>query len=207
MKKLLLLAMVLFLTLCGQKQEALKIDAEKVASREVAVQVLTENEITRFIKVFPVFKTEVEKKGVKWQGFNPGEDVLSRTGSYIKASKDFAEIDAKMRAAGMSLTEFYPAMVKTVMVFSAVLWDSMMVGAKQEFEKQKQEMAKLEAKLKDPKTSEAEKTMLKMALEAAKMAGKGMDVMASVYATIPKANKDLIKKYFNELKRIFEVKE
>jgi hypothetical protein len=200
---ILFVSIVLFM-FCGQKPEATKTGTGSVATREVALQVLTEGELTRFIKAFPVFKAEAQKKNVEWEGLNPQGNVLAQTDAFIKAHKDLAEIDAKMRAAGMAMDEFWPALAKTSMAFAAVMIDSAMGEAKQELEKSKKEIAEMEAKLKDPKISAAEKSMIKMALEASKGLMGSLGSMASIYDSIPAASKDVVKKYMAELKVLFE---
>jgi len=207
MKKTLLATVLLLFVFCGQKQEATKVEPDKIVTKEVAVQILTEDELSRFLKVFPIFKAEAEKKNIEWTGINPKGDVLSQTSAYMKANKNLADIDARLRAAGMSLNEFWPVLVKTTMVFSAVMWDSAMQEAKKEMEKSKKELAEMEAKLKDPKISEIEKSTIKMALEASKALMEGMGSIATIYDSIPAANKMIVKQHFNELKTIFEVKD
>jgi len=202
-KTILFIFIVLF-TFCGQKPEATRTETGNVATKEVAMQVLTEGELTRFIKAFPVFKTEAQKKNIEWEGINPQGNVLAQTDAFIKAHKDLAEIDAKMRSAGMALNEFWPALAKTSMAFAAVMIDSAMGEAKQELEKSKKELAEMEAKLNDPKISAAEKSMIKMALEASKGLMEGMGSMAALYDSIPAASKEAVKKHMAELKVLFE---
>ncbi|HEX7320525.1 MAG TPA: hypothetical protein VF399_09250 [bacterium] len=202
-KTILLIFVVLFM-FCGQKPEATKTEMGNVATKEVAMQVLTEGELTRFIKAFPVFKTEAQKKNIEWEGLDPQGNVLAQTDAFIKAHKDLAEIDAKMRAAGMALEEFWPALAKTSMAFAAVMIDSAMGEARQELEKSKKEIAEMEAKLNDPKISATEKSMIKMALEASKGLMEGIGSMAAIYDSIPAASKDAVKKHMAELKVLFE---
>ncbi len=200
---ILLVFIVLFM-FCGQKPEATRTESGNVATKEVAMQVLTEGELTRFMKAFPVFKTEAQKKNIEWEGLDPQGNVLAQTDAFIRAHKDLAEIDAKMRSAGMALDEFWPALAKTSMAFAAVMIDSAMGEAKQELEKSKNEIAKMEAKLNDPKISAAEKSMIKMALEASKGLMEGIGSMSAIYDSIPAASREAVKKHMAELKVLFE---
>lgn len=208
MKKCLITAasLAVVLTFCGKQEPTVSFDADKVATNAVVKQVLTEAELTRFIKAFPVYKAEMAKKNIEWKGFKPGGDILSEVGSYMKANKDLAEIDGRMAAAGMPLKEFWPALVKTTMVFSAVLLDSAMNQAQKELEKSKKEIAAMETKLKDPKTSPAEKAMIKMALETSKALMEGLNTMSAVYDSIPPASRDVIRRHLDELKALFETR-
>jgi hypothetical protein len=106
----------------------------------------------------------------------------------------------------MGLNEFYPALMKTTLVFAAVMFDTAMTQAKGEMEKSRGEIAKLEAQLKDPKIPEAQKAMIKAALEATKAITEGVASMNSLYGSVPKENKELAKKYFEELKTLFDAK-
>jgi hypothetical protein len=204
MKKALLLSNLFIFVFCGQKPAPAKIDIEKITSKDVVYATLTEEELGKFIKVFPVFKAEAEKKGVAWDKMSPADNPFDQTKAVITASKDLSEIDAKMRVVGMGLNEFYPALMKTTLVFAAVMFDTAMTQAKGEMEKSKGEIAKLEAQLKDPKIPAAQKAMIKAALEATKAITEGVASMGSLYESVPKENKDLVKKYFDQLKTLFD---
>ena len=205
MKKVLLLSILFIFIFCGQKPAPPKIDVEKITSKDVVYEVLTEDELAKFIKVLPVFKAEAEKKGMIWNKMSPAVNPFDQTKNLITASKDLTEIDAKMRAAGMGINEFYPALMKTTLVFAAVMFDTAMTQAKGEMEKSKGEIAKLEAQLKDPKIPAAQNTMIKAALEASKAITEGVAKMGAIYESVPKENKELVKKYFDQLKTLFEV--
>jgi hypothetical protein len=203
MKKALLLSILFIFVFCGQKPAPAKIDIEKITNKNVVYEALTEDELAKFIQVFPVFKAEAEKKGVAWDKLSPANNPFDQTRALITASKDLSEIDAKMRAVGMGLNEFYPALMKTTLVFAAVMFDTAMTQAKGEMEKSKGEIAKLEAQLNDPKIPEAQKAMIRTALEAAKSITQGVAAMGSLYESVPKENKELVKKYFDQLKTLF----
>ena len=207
MRKVLLSVLILLFVFCGQKPKAPAVDIEKITGKDVVYEPLTESELVNFIKVFPIYKSELEKKGVAWQQMSPADDPFSRTRAAITASKDLADIDRTLKAAGMGISEFYPALMKTTLVFAAVMFDTAMTEAKGEMEKSKAEMAKLEAQLNDPKVPAAQKTMIKAALEASKAITEGVAKMGSMYESVPKENKDLVKKYFPQLKALFDVKD
>jgi len=204
MKKAFLLSILFIFVFCGQKPAPAKIDIEKITNKNVVYDVLTEEELGKFIRVFPLFKAEAEKKGVTWNRMSPADNPFDQTKAMITASKDLGEIDAKMRAAGMGLSEFYPALMKTTLVFAAVMFDTAMTQAKGEMEKSKGEIAKLEAQLNDPKIPAAQKAMIKAALEATKAITQGVASMGTLYESVPKENKELVKKYFDQLKTLFE---
>jgi hypothetical protein len=204
MKKALLLSIPLIFVFCSQKPAPPKIDVEKITNKDVVYEALTEEELVKFIKAFPVFKALAEQKGVAWNKMSPSANPFDQTKALITASKDLTEIDAKMRATGMALNEFYPALMKTTLVFAAVMFDSAMTQAKGEMEKSKGEIAKLEAQINDPKLSAAQKAMIKAALDATKAITEGVAKMGAVYESVPKENKDLVKKYYDQLKAVFE---
>jgi hypothetical protein len=204
MKKALLLSMIFVFVFCGQKPSPAKIDIEKITNKDVVYEVLSEDELANFIRVFSVFKAEAEKKGVAWNRMSPADNPFDQTKAMITASKDLSEIDAKMKAAGMGLNEFYPALMKTTLVFAAVMFDTAMTQAKGEMEKSKAEIAKLEAQLADPKIPAAQKEMIKAAVEASKAITEGVAGMGTLYESVPKENKELVKKYFDQLKTLFE---
>lgn len=207
MKKVILPMLIVFFVFCGQKPKAPVIDVDKITSKDVVYESLTEAELVNFIKVFPVFRAEMAKKGVTWQKMSPADDPFTRTRSAIAVSKDLAELDRSLKAMGMGLAEFYPALMKTTLVFAAVMFDTAMTQAKGEMEKSKGEMAKLEAQLKDPKIPEAQKAMIKAALEATRGITEGVASMGSLYESVPRENKDLVKKYFDQLKTLFDAKD
>lgn len=206
MKKVIFPVLILAFVFCGQQPKAPVIDVDKITGKDVVYEPLTEAELVNFIKVFPVYRAELEKKGIAWQSMSPSDDPFTRTRAALGVSKDLAEIDRTLKAAGMGIAEFYPALMKTTLVFAAVMFDTAMTEAKAEIEKSKAEMAKLEAQLNDPKVPAAQKTMIKAALEATKAITEGVAKMGSIYESVPKENKDLVKKYFPQLKEVFDAK-
>ena len=89
------------------------------------------------------------------------------------------ELDAKLRAAGMSWEEFWPALGKTYMSLAAVFMDSVMIYTKEQMKGQSDEMVK---------------SMM-----------ENMEAANAVYKDVPQANKDLVKKYMKQLEAVFEM--
>ncbi len=72
--------------------------------------VLSEEEIKTYCSVYPVFVQTVESERETFikiieQCTSP-DDLLARIESYIKARQDFPNIDNRMKALGMSFTQF-----------------------------------------------------------------------------------------------------
>lgn len=199
--------MVFLSVFCGAPPETGTPDVGTGESEEVAYETLGEMELQKFIKTFPAFKAEVEKKGEKWDQMSEGENMMSWLQNYSEANKDIAELDAKLRASGMSWKEFWPAMMKTAIAMSAVMMDSMRTVMKKEMGEKSGEIAKLEAKLKDPKVSEQEKTMIKASLEMMKGMEQALAAQDTVFAKVPQVNKDVVRKHWGELAKIFDIEE
>lgn len=209
MKKVLVLTClgVFLMVFCGAPPETGTSDVGTEKSEDVAYTTLSEVELQKFIKTFPVFKAEVEKKGEKWDRMSEDENMMSWLQKYSEANKDIAELDAKLRASGMSWKEFWPAMMKTAIAMSAVMMDSMRTVMKKEMSDKGGEIAKLEARLKDPKVSEQEKTMIKASLEMMKGMEEALAAQDTVFARVPQVNKDAVKKHWNALAKLFNIEE
>jgi hypothetical protein len=195
---------LLFALTCGAPPEETEKTTSEKSGHEVAFESLTETELQKFIKVFPVFKAEAEKMERDWE---PSEDVGSWLQAFSERHKDIAELDAKLTAAGMSWNDFWPAYAKTTTAVAAVMFDSAMVEFKKEIEGQEGEAAELEAKLKDPNVSAQEKEMIRNALEMMKSAQQAVTESGEMYEAVPQTNKNLVKKYMNQLVEIFEIEE
>jgi hypothetical protein len=189
MKRLLTFAVlcVLCLSMCGAPEEAAEVTpAEPGSAAEIAYAPLTEAEIQQFIKVFPVVKEEMEKAGKELEAEGGADDVLSALGQMATINKEVAGLDAKLKTAGMSWEGFYTAMTKVLMA----------AGASALME-QKEEIAEAKAQLNDPNIPEAQKEMMKQAFES-------LDETMKVYEKVPEQNVKLVKKYWEDLDRIFE---
>lgn len=201
----LVLISLFFFIFCGAPEEA-KTKTEKTG-QEVAYQTLSEGELQNFMKVFPVFKTEVEKHEEKWAEFEAGEDFGSWMQQFAQANKMITGLDEKLSAAGMPWEDFWPAFAKTTTAIVAIMFDSAMVELKAEMEEQESEIAELEAKLKDPNVSQQEKEMIQTSLEMMKKVQESLEESKEMYADVPQVNKDLVKKHWIELTEMYEMEE
>ena len=178
---------VLMLSVCGAPEEAADVTpAEPETAEEIAFAPLSEMEIQKFLKTYPMVKDEVEKAGKKFEAEGEATDVMSALSQMGKMNVEVAGLDAKLKAAGMSWEEFYSAMAKVWMATGA----SVMVEQKEEFEKAKEE-------LNDPNIPEAQREMMKGMLE-------GLEEQFKVFDKVPQQNIDIVKKYWDELDKLFE---
>ncbi len=171
---------------------------------DIAYGTLSESEIQRFIKVLPTFIDIVEKEGKDIElNAKPG-DIMSAFQGMNLLNKQIASLDAKLSAAGMGWNEFWPAYAKTMFAHAAVLLDSLKIAAKAEMTKSEAEIKKMEVRLNDPKVADAEKQMIKSALEAMKSMTQTFSQMDTIYAKVPQGNKDLVKKYAATITNILD---
>ncbi len=194
---------VFLVVLCGKPREEAKKETS-LAGKDIAFGVLTENEIQRFLKAAPVFKTETEKKQTEWEALDAPEHLGSWLGQFSMLNKDIAQLDAKLTAAGMPWNDFWPALAKTMTAFAAVMYDSSMGIMKREMGDNNKEIAKMEAKLKDPKIAAQEKEMIKASLQMMKSMQGMLAKTDTIYVKVPQNNKDLVKKYMADLVSMFE---
>ncbi len=198
MKRYLLIGfiLVLFIVSCGAPPEEAKTEVKSLETKgaaDIAYQTLTESELQRFLKAFPIAKTEMERLGDKFEG---SEDISDWEGFLLQFStmnKEITGLDAKLKVAGMPWEEFWPAFAKTWMASVAVMLN-------EEMGEMEEGMKELEARLKNPKVSAAEKEMM----EGAK---KAMGTFKELYDKVPQANKDLVKKHWAELSKIMEIED
>lgn len=209
MKKIMgfVLVSLFFVTFCGAPEEAKTETMSEKTGKEIGYQTLTEKELENFIKVFPVFKTEIEKHEEEWEEIEAGEDFGSWIQQFSQANKAIAGLDAKLSAAGMPWEDFWPAFAKTTTAIVATMFDSAMVEMKAGMKEQEGEIAELEAKLEDPNVSEQEKEMIETSLEMMKNVQKSFEESKKMYEDVPQVNKDLVKKYWTQLTQIFEMEE
>ena len=182
MKKFMNLSMlfVLLLLFCGAPEESPKVEAEKpVAEVELYYGTLTEAELQRLIKAMPAFKEAAAEIDKEMESLEGPDAFKSMMGQYATLNKQIPELDAKLRAAGMSWEEFWPALGKTYMALAAVFMDSMMVQMMEQMKGQSE--------------------------EAVKGVMEGMEESHKVYDAVPQVNKDLVKKYMADLQRVFEM--
>ncbi|MEO0184255.1 MAG: hypothetical protein ABIL22_06365 [candidate division WOR-3 bacterium] len=193
---------VLFFVFCGAPQAPTPGSVQSGVN--VAYNTLTENELQRLIKVLPTFIDIVEKEGKDLQlDAKPG-DIMSAFQGMSVLDKQISALDSRLRAAGMGWNEFWPAYAKTMLAFSAVLMDSLKTEAKQEMTKNEAEIKRLEARLNDPKVSDAEKKMIKASLDAMKSMTQVFSQLDTIYAKVPQINKDLVKKYMSTINNLLD---
>jgi hypothetical protein len=191
MKKLLFLGLlsILLVAFCGAPPEGGTEVTTEGTGVDVAYGKLTEGELQKFMKVFPVAKDEIEKSGKEFGGDN--ENIESMLGQFATVNKDVVGLDAKLAAAGMPWNEFWPAFAKTWTASIAV----MMSGEMAEME---EGMAEMKKQLEDPKIPDAQKEMMKAALGA-------MEQMKKVADKVPQGNKDVVQKHWDELTKLFDM--
>jgi hypothetical protein len=190
---------VLLVVFCGAPQAPT--ETTQRPGENIAYGTLTEPELQKFIKALPVFVEEMEKE------FDAGDtprDFMAAMATLSTLDKEVAGLDSKLKTAGMAWAEFWPAFAKTMTAVGAVMFDSAMTEMKKEMSGSEGEIAKLEAKLKDPKVSEAEKQMIKISLEMMKSVTAMVAQADSVFKNIPQVNKNLVKKYQTDLTDLFD---
>jgi len=184
MRKSLMVVMltVFLLVFCGAPQETPKAEAEKPAEKagaDMYYSQLSESELMRFIKAFPTFRTEMEKAGKDWESTEGPDAFMAMMGQYSMLHKELPELDAKLKAAGMSWNEFMPAMGKTFMSIAAVFVDSAMMAMKEQTKGMEGDMAK---------------EMM-----------KSMEEANAAYKDVPQVNKDLVRKHLKDLEAVLDV--
>lgn len=189
MKKLFLLGLmgVLLVAFCGAPPEGeTEVPTKGV---DVAYGKLTEGELQKFMKAFPVAKDEIEKSGKEFEGGD--DDIESWIGQFSTMNQEIAGLDAKLAAAGMPWNEFWPAFAKTWTASIAVMMS-------EEMGEMEEGIAEIEKQLKDPNIPDAQKEMMKAALGA-------MQEMKKIADKVPQDNKDVVKKNWDELTKLFEM--
>jgi len=187
MKRLLAIGLlsVLLVVFCGAPEEGPGTETkppEEKGVAEIAYQTLTEAELQKFMKVFPVAKEIIEKSGKEFKG--DVENWEGLMGQFSTAD------DVKLRAAGMPGDEFWPVFGKVMTASVANMLDA-------EMGKMDKSLKEMEAQLNDPNVPEAQKEMMKQAMSQ-------MQDVKKMYGKVPQANKDLVKKHWNELSKIME---
>lgn len=204
MRKILSLSVlaVLLLVFCGAPQQPQP--PAGATGSGVAFTALSENEVVKMMKALPVFAKAVDESDLDMELGESPNDFAAAMAAMAAWDKQIPGLDAKLSAAGMPWAEFWPAFSKTMMAFSAVMMDSMRTEMQQGMQESAAEIAKLEAQLKDPGTSQTEKEMIKASLEMMK-AMTGVFAQAdSIFKGVPDANKLVVKKYMPQLTDLFE---
>ncbi len=200
MNKLILSLFLMLFVFCGGPQGPAPGGLQQ--GPNIAFGTLSEGEIQRFIKVLPKFIDIVEKEGKDIQlDVHPG-DIMSALQGMSVLDKQIATLDAKLRAAGMSWNEFWPVYAKTMMAYAALVLDSLKVEMQKGQAETQTQIKQMEELLKDPKIPEAQKNAMKASIEAYKQSTQIFDQMDTIYAKVPQANKDLVKRYFKTISDI-----
>ena len=92
MKRYLLMGLVsvLFIVFCGAPPEEAKTEVKQSETKgaDVAYQTLTESELQRFLKAFPVVKAEMEELGEEFEGVITG---VARFGMFVQLVENMVE--------------------------------------------------------------------------------------------------------------------
>lgn len=204
MKKYLLfgLLFLFIMTVCGAPE------SEKVEqkAKDTYYQPLSDGELQKFLNAFPVFKAAVDQASMKWERLDSPKHYGQWFERLSIAARDIADLDTKLEAAGMPWDEFWPAYEKTMVAFSAVMYDSAMIDMKKELDEEDDEIAELEARLRDPNTSAQEKDMIVASLDMRSRMKQRLKEAEEVYTEVPQANKGLVKKYVLDLAALFHTK-
>lgn len=194
MKKLLaLVSFSVFLVLfCGAIEKGTKTEMKPVEELnvvDVAYEKLNEAELQKFIKVYPVFKEEADKSGKKIDQ-KVEDDFEKMLGQFADINKEIPGLDAKLKAAGMAWSEFWPAFAKTIMAYIAV-----------EFEEGSEEMEEnlkmIEEQLNNPDLPDEAKKSMKEGKEK-------IERLMMLIKKVPQGNKDLVMKYKEDVDKIME---
>jgi hypothetical protein len=190
MKKLLLLGLlgVLFTAFCGAPPEG-ETETPVTEGVDAAYGKLSEGELQKFMKAFPAAKDEIEKSGKEFKGSD--DNIESWIGQFANVNKEVAGLDAKLTAAGMPWNEFWPAFAKTWTASIAIMMEK-------EMGEMEEGMAEIKKQLDDPNIPDAQKDMMKAALGA-------MEEMKKIGDKVPQENKDVVKKHWDELSKLFEI--
>uniref|UniRef100_A0A7C6AG87 Uncharacterized protein n=1 Tax=candidate division WOR-3 bacterium TaxID=2052148 RepID=A0A7C6AG87_UNCW3 len=200
MNKYIFSLFLMFLIFCGGPQGPVPGGAQQ--GPNIAFGTLTEGEIQRFLKVLPTFIEIVEKEGKDLQlDARPG-DIMSAFQGMSVLDRQIAALDSRLKAAGMGWNEFWPAYAKTMMAYSALLLDSLKVEMQKGMAENQAQIKQMEELLKDPKIPEAQKNAIKASLEAYKQSTQTLNQMDTIYAKVPQANKDLVRRYFKTINDI-----
>jgi hypothetical protein len=176
-----MLCALLFL-FCGAPQEGPKAEGEKAeVGKQTAIyySALNEGDLQNLIKAIPVFKVEVEKLENKLEPLEGSEDFQSMFGRYAALNQQIPGLDAKLRSAGMAWDQFWPAYGKTAMAIGAMMVDSAMFAVQEQMKGQPSQVID--------------------------QAMSNFEAARAVYKDVPQVNKDLVKKYWRELKVAFEI--
>ncbi len=194
MKKMFIFALVtgLFLS-CGKPKEA---DVETgvpgtAGDAGIIYQSFSEADMAMFMKVAPVVIDELKKADKEFGDFEDAKDIGGAIGRYATLNKELVTLDAKLKIHGTSWQQFWPTFGRVTMAVVAVTMDDQMQELKTSFKE-------IDAQLNDPTIPKAQKDMLQASKNA-------MMQVQAIYDQVPAGNKDLVRKNWDKLARIFEI--
>jgi hypothetical protein len=182
MKKVMMVIALcaLVMVFCGAPEETPKVEqAAEKPQTDFYYSALSEGELLSFIKAMPAFKAAAKELNEELGSLEGPDAFKAMVGQYSTLSKQFPELDAKLKAAGMPWEKFWPALGKTYMAIAAVFMDSMMTEMKAQMKGQPDSMVT---------------AMMKNVEEA-----------NAVYKDVPQVSKDLVKKHMKELEAVLEM--
>ncbi len=205
MKKYLLFGFLFLfiIAVCGAPPESEEVEQE---AEGAYYQPLSAAELQKFLSAFPVFKTAVDQASMERERLDSPKHYGQWFERLSIAAKEIAGLDTKLEAAGMPWDEFWHAYEKTLVAFSAVMYDSAMIDMKKELEEEDDEIAELEARLRDPNTSAQEKDMIVASLDMRSRMKQRLKEAKEVYTKVPQANKELVKKHVQDLVALFQTR-
>jgi hypothetical protein len=196
MRRLLSVMMlsVFLLVFCGAPPETAETETTPGKEQDVsnvAYQTLTEAELMQFMKVLPMVKEEVENSGKEFE--SDAKDFESAISDFARLNTEVVGLNAKLTAAGMPWEKFWPAMAKTWMAIVSVM-------VHEEMGEMESSLKEMEAQMNDPKIPEAQKEMMKNAVNAMKQ-------VKTIYEKVPQGNRDLVKKHWDKLSELMEIED
>lgn len=196
MKKFLTIAIIVIIAIgCGAPQGK-KAGKKATASKGEfnPYSKLTEAEITKFIKAFPVFTEEAKKYGKKMEkvkGKGPGAFL----GAYNMYLNEYKGMDGVLKSkTGIGIEDFIQTYIKVTTSFSGLFIKEGMV----QYDGM---ITKLEQQLKTPNLPEQQKKMVTEQLKMYKEMKASADTMLQ---EIPPENIELVKKYKTKLSEAFK---
>jgi hypothetical protein len=188
----ILLLLVVAFVFCGGPPEKAESETSGTGtgiSSTPAYELLTEVELQKFMKVFPIAQAEFEKSGKRIEA-KGDENPIQALDKYATIHTEIAGLDAKLAAAGMPWKEFWPAYAKVMAATGAYAMKTQLGEG----------LSEMEAQLKDPKIPAAQKEMMKGIIESLKSAQKA-------YEGVPEQNINMIKTHWDELKKLFDIED
>ncbi|RKX69698.1 hypothetical protein DRP53_07405 [candidate division WOR-3 bacterium] len=186
------MAIVAIVISCGAPKE--REPAAKSAKFDPYAK-LTEGEISRFIKAFPIFIEEAKKHGKALEKWESKKNPLAFAGAYGEFMGRFKALDATVRAkTGVGVEDVIATYIKTVITFG-------MLEAKKGMETYDQAISSIEEQLKNPNLPEERRETLTEQLKLYQEIKANIDTMMQ---KIPPENFELVKKYREKLKEVLE---